>query len=214
MKSSFFNIPIPPETRISLYKNWGEIAHDIYASEQRFTETLFKESHLTLIKQYPELMQALDEESLDDVYIPERMFAAMRASIHDLLRYATYHDIEFNHSDGRYVIGKSVRAGILLKWMMTFRPYVFDSLAGIKKRNLFPESEEKNVDIFTYSNEIAAIIYSNHALGFVGTKDAPIPASSRPMKSEELITFLYTLRYRIKHQDTYHSLLRRVVETQ
>jgi hypothetical protein len=209
----FFNLPIPPDALLPNGKTWSSWQNDIYEAEKTFNEELFVEAHKRFSARYPSLVAGLKAATTaESQFIPERMFSALRASIHDLLRYATYHDLSFLGKESRFDIGRSVRAAIILKWMLTFRPYIFDQASEHRKEKLYPDDGKPNVDIFVYSSEIAAAIYAVTALQYGGGSKA-LPIGKKRMGREEMVTFLYTLRYRIKHQDSYHALLRRIVET-
>jgi hypothetical protein len=200
----FFNLPIKDNVKISDKLTWGELSSKIYDAETNYNSAIFVDAHTSFSDQFPELFTTHEKHGENiPIFSTERMLAAIRGITHDLLRYATYHNIEFIDRECRYDISRSVRGAVFTKWITTFRPYNFDCFDC----NGYDDDFEAK-----YCNEFAASIYASHALQL--TKDGvPIYIDELMEEPEEISTYLYTLRYRIKHQDSYSLFARRVAES-
>lgn len=146
-----------------------------------------------------------------------------RACADDIYRYSTYHPLRTKSS-----ILESVRASYMVKWLLHFRPILLDSYS-----TMAPEEQtlsyllDSRVDtarqFYRRCNELFAIFLASYILGVhnlaladvIGRPclitdfmdrnfDGFIDPNRREMKD-----FLYTLRYRIGHQDVYRPLFRR-----
>jgi hypothetical protein len=200
MPRSIFNIPIDPETIVYKGRTWKNFTKDIFDSETNYNAELFINSHTSFEAQFDFLFSELPKEI--PIYSIERMLAALRAATHDLLRYAVYHNIEFLPNQFRYDISPAVRASVYMKWISSFRPYNFDCIQC---------DQYSNPDIAVRSNELASNIYASHALALEKNKE--VANIDEFLQQEEYETYMYSLRYRIKHQDTYSLFSRRLWES-
>lgn len=163
-----------------------------------------------------------------------RMDELFRSCADDLYRYATYHDVD--HRDGIFLIAQFVEAAYLTKWISTFHPIIINSIDGIDANNFLIEVRNQEVksgiksdkkdhsitDWFRKSNEVFNMIVASHTLcktkKIDPTRIVLLPEfltggqDTKTTEDAETKDFLYTLRYRLKHQDIYRPIYRRIHE--
>jgi hypothetical protein len=152
-----------------------------------------------------------------------RLHDVSRAITYDTLRYAKFHNISKISRDGYsyYDICESVFASYCIKWIVTIHPLSFDSLVNepisvSTPKDLLQQDrsdilleEFYNKRVVQLCNEHYAICVANVILSG-NTPDKKYINIISDMEPEEKDAFLYSLRYRIKHQDVYTALLRRI----
>lgn len=148
----------------------------------------------------------------------------IRACSDDLYRYAEYHPVLKNKDE--YLIAEPIRASYLTKWLMMFKPLILDSYSSLTSEKSFFELIEKSkietdsiVEFFRRANEILAIYVASSALclKIALKKDDEryyllteyMPDESNDEK-REVRDFMYSLRYRMPHQDVYRAVYRRI----
>jgi hypothetical protein len=192
------------KTQSSKTGTTGGFAKKLYDAELRKNVEVFQNSHEAFLKNHSKLCDWFRVESKAPYLADSRVVAMLRAVTHDLLRYASYHVVALNKITGRYDICQSVRAGVFAKWLMLMRPYNLD---------IMPEVSVPD-DVFVdarYSNELAALYVCSYALE-LHNKKKELLFLHDIMPEGELNTFIYHLRYRLKHQDSYSTLFRRIKE--
>lgn len=142
-----------------------------------------------------------------------------RACADDIYRYAVYHPLK----DHRSVI-ESVRASYMVKWLMHFRPIMLDLYSSFNDEsntmNYFLASERDDAkEFYRKSNELFAIFLASYVIGVInGDSESPSLITNYmdinldggcSSDSREVLDFIYTLRYRISHQDVYRPIFRR-----
>lgn len=126
-----------------------------------------------------------------------------RACSDDLFRYATYHPVEIKEDASRYGISGQSLASHIVKWVMLFRPILIDSFWSEKS----PEDVISKEDHYRRCNEIFSLFIISHIAAGPNSAGKSIPSITDLMGAEQLTDFLYTLRYRIKHQDVFKGWL-------
>lgn len=150
---------------------------------------------------------------------PSRLDEFSRACADDIYRYAVYHPLK----DHRSVL-ESVRASYMIKWLMHFRPIILDLYASFsddsKTLAYFTDAEREDAkEFYRKSNELFAIFLASYIIG-IAPDDPNSPSlitnfmdvnidGSHSVDSREVLDFIYTLRYRISHQDVYRPIFRR-----
>lgn len=185
----------------------GAAGHDlpfdqlVFAKELNLTSDYFFASHEAFLDQYKAALSQHDNAI--PILSEERLVAALRAITHDLLRYAIYHRVGFDKRKKAYAICSSVRAAVFTKWILMLRPYSYDLLSTHGKIGGHG---------LRFCNEIAAVFCASHTLDLTTSKGDAM-YFFEAMEEEELQTLLYHFRYRLKHQDTYSLMYRRIKET-
>jgi hypothetical protein len=195
-------------------------------------QEFFFKTYPTQVTKYGELIQ-------NKPYISRhRLDEACCSCADDLYRYARYHPVS-EDDNGELLIHEFVRASYLLKWWLTYRPVIIDSndswvslenftkIASEefqKNKSYDPkELEESLSDWYRKANELFAVSLASVVMQipdphgdpekFLRITDLMQNTSSRhDEKMSETLDFLYTLRYRLKHQDVYRPILRRLEE--
>lgn len=138
-----------------------------------------------------------------------RLDEISRACSDDLYRYAIYHRIELEETGNgkRFKVSGQALCSFLLKWVMLFRPVLIDEYWSDKDPSVTIEKE----DVYRRCNELYALFVVaqvadlNHR--FAPDSTPVIDSVTEYMESDQLEDFLYTLRYRIKHQDVFKGWL-------
>jgi hypothetical protein len=156
----------------------------------------------------------------------------------DLFRYARYHPVSVDEN-GEFLIHEFVRASYLLKWWLTYRPVIIDSndswvsvehftniaSAEFQTKKQYDPAELQDALTTWYrkANELFAISLASVVMQIPDPKGSPEDfinitdlmnniSSKHDEQMSETVDFLYTLRYRLKHQDVYRPILRRLEE--
>jgi hypothetical protein len=193
-----------------LGKNHNDLpfSKEIIETELEFNRKIFSKSFLFFQQKFKSPFDALKLASPNGAIqslANERVISLLRAVTHDLLRYAVYQRIPFNSEVGRYSICPAMRASVFTKWGMLLRPYTLDSVNG--------QTTSAGKWIAKYCNELGAIAAASVSMSCItGEKDGKAVFLAEILKPSELEVFLYHLRYRIKHQDSYSLFYRRIKE--
>jgi hypothetical protein len=187
----------------------------------RENHKILKSAYIDFSKKKKNAIRLFYEKTKQDKFIiSRRNDEILRACSDDLYRYANYHQVI--KSDARHLeIQESIRASYLVKWIMNFRPLILDSLKNWIKEDdavstLPEEDRKKTLDFLRKSNEVFAVFVASRCLAIpTGAVDSDGNPEIHMLTNfltddNELEDFMYTLRYRINHQDIFRALFRRL----
>lgn len=156
----------------------------------------------------------------DKLIIMSRYYDVIRAASYDIYRYAYFHEIKDIENDCKeFNISEACIASYVMKWIVSLHPLSFDVLLEVgdtirsvnTPQDLCSDEDIKKFEserMLNLCNEYYAIIVASIII--CKYKDNKIMTILEGMDTEEKDTILYGLRYRIKHQDVYTSLLKRI----
>lgn len=149
---------------------------------------------------------------IDKIYINYRLKDVLISVTDDLLRYAMYHDIKAGtkraNGDEVFSIAEPVRASFFAKWILKLRPSIADALLPADYEYVSfhtdkPQQLEKPGYRIEFCNETLALIASALILKIPHEDGSTISGYDDLFHARELSTLLYSLRYRVAHQDVY-----------
>lgn len=195
-----------------------------YKAILRDNEKLFRISIQTFVKSYSSYVAAFTlSTGLRYVFSKLRLDEFNRACADDLYRYAIYHPVRTEENE--FFIRESVRASYISKWLMIFKPLILDIYGTITTEEniqsyLSSENKEGYANFYRKSNEFFLVCFVSATLGLKRKKNGNYCKifdfldlnleNQYDASRKETLDFLYTLRYRIPHQDVYRSIYRRM----
>lgn len=159
-----------------------------------------------------------------EFYIKYSIEDILVAATDDLLRYCTYHEISkeqatFTRSSGEkhsvdvFSIAESVRASVLTKWILKFRPCIaaikspsykmIDNLSQTQSKEKFVQTELA-IKRVQFCNEYLALICASYILNLPTQSTSDFMFILDLFSDEEQEKILYSLRYRMNHQDVFN----------
>lgn len=181
-------------------------AYFCYALEE-FSED--HQSDLSFFIKQTGLRSYISEQRVDEMH---------RACSDDLYRYATYHPVK--HSGDVYDIAEPIRASYMIKWFLMFRPLFLDSILSFSTDSSTEAALKANMaEFFRKSNEILALYLATQIIR-IGAKFidgrcsikfiTEVMDGNGDIESSEVRDLLYSMRYRLPHQDVYRAFFRRL----
>lgn len=175
---------------------------------------------VSIFQEVTGLSLSLDEMKEKNLIMSNRLYDIARAMNYDLLRYARFHDIKKIKRDGEevpyaYDISESVYAAYAIKWITMIHPLAFDVFATEPISIPTPKGVDKYELSLFYKNRFLSLCNEYYAVFvasvIMASEDNEVNSNIlNAMDQEEADSFLYSLRYRLKHQDAYSQLLKRI----
>lgn len=181
-----------------------------YDVEYQVNSTIF----LNVIQQHLVFIGLPAKNNLDfhGLYLTYRIEDILVSVTDDLMRYASYHNIPKEigkDSKEVYSICEAVRAAVFTKWILKIRASIADKellrySSSVEDDTSILEKREHRLE---FCNEYLALVCVAQIFNIKHT-NGKILSFNKFLTKEFLVTLLYTLRYRVTHQDSYVELFR------
>lgn len=200
-------------------------------AERVLNQEIFDEAHLRcFLSLAEEGVVDRNEEEWQKFSSSIRVAELINSCTEDIIRYCEYHHIKQDAS-GLFILSGATRAAFFIKWVMNFRPINVDNNLITDTEEILGSLEAFSQEFFdseditsTYSiwgtspqvtsaflcNEIFCLYLIDVAM-MLTKKNGEQNSIMAIIRGRELRSFLYALRFRIKHQDSFMPFLNRVL---
>jgi len=196
-------IGIDPDSKLGKFKNYKrEYSRNLDLFNICMDEYLDKVDDHSFFEHFNESFSPYLELRISDLLV---------SVTDDILRYAFYHNIATD-DNGLYSVSEPVRAAFFIKWILKTKPCFLDFCLGETKYSSIYIDQSKSLvtdlSLFILCNENLALLTLTIILD-IKDKDGNLVRIEDLFDSNDatdLTTLLYSLRYRIYHQDSYTTL--------